>query len=159
MGEVTKMTNIPKQLTALIPAQKIMEIEDWWEKLSKENQLELESIYKENTQNEGQLVSIQFCGKFVEQETEQNLDIFWINHLYEYLVNQELIIDETMPPPAIACFRNEKAENAIRNGMLLKEFICPESNKNCLMKEILNIKGGEKSLQFYVKFTLEKRTK
>lgn len=160
MEDLKQVTNIPRQLRSLIPVRKILEVEDWWEKLSEENQLELQSIYDEGDERTEELVAIHLCGKFVEQEKEDRLDIFWINHFYEYIINHEMFIEDNRPAwYGRICSANKEAEQVIRNGILPKEFICPESKKDCLMLKILDIHQRKKSLQFYVKFKLEKDKK
>ena len=149
------MTDIPRKLTSVVPIQEILNVKNWWNKLSEENQIELASIYnQEEEEDQEQLVAIHLCGKFVEQEKPNRQDAFWVNHFYEYIVNHELIIDDI--PKLGICSANKEAENAIRNGMIKKGFSCPEHNKNCLMKNILSLGNDQKSLQFFVKFTLEK---
>ena len=149
------MPNIPRQLKSIIPIHKIIQVEDWWNKLNKENQAELKSIYEEELKSEGKFISIYLCGKFVEQEIPNNRDTFWVNHLYDYIVNHELIIDETMPHIGGICSANKVAEEVIRRGIIPIDFQCPESGEDCQMLKILNLKGRKKSLQFYLKFKLD----
>lgn len=148
------MTDIPRKLTSVVPIQEILNVQNWWNKLSEENQIELASIYNQEEEDQEQLVAIHLCGKFVEQEEPNNQDAFWVNHFYEYIVNHELIIDDK--PKLMICSANMEAENAIRNGMIKKGFSCPEHNKSCLMKNILSLENDKKSLQFFIKFTLKK---
>ncbi|WP_299551602.1 hypothetical protein [Seonamhaeicola sp.] len=149
-----EIREIPRNLKSVVPIQEISKVEDWWNKLSKENQIELESVYKDEPENQNQFVAIHLCGKFVEQEKTNNHDVFWVNHFYEYIVNHEIIIDQK--PKLYVCSAYKEAENAIRTGIIKKEFLCPELNKNCQMRKILDLENGEKSLQFFIRFKLEK---
>lgn len=149
------MTNIPRQLKSIIPLKEILQVEDWWSKLSQENQSELEAFYDEGVDHENQLVSIYLCGKFVEQDRPKNKEIFWINHFYDYIINHELFIDETVQHVGGICFSNKVAEEVIKKGLIPKNFKCPESGNDCQMMKILNLKERNKSFQFYLKFKLE----
>ncbi|TCI85078.1 hypothetical protein [Tenacibaculum sp. M341] len=146
------MKNIPNKLKTVIPIQEITSIENWWNKLSRENQTELEVLYNEESEIQNQMVELEFCGEYVEREITESEDAFWIHQFYEYLVNHELIVDES--PRYYVCSANNEAEQAIRKGVIRKDFVCPESNKNCLMRKIIDFKKGEKSLKLFVRFKL-----
>lgn len=152
------MNGIPKKLTSFIPAKELLKVENWWNKLSEENQLELQSIYNQDELTIGEeLISIQFCGKFVEQEKPYAHDVFWINHFYEYLVNHEMIIDGTKRHiGGIVCHAYKEAELAIRNGVIPFNYQCPTNNPKCLMKKLLSLDEHSSSLFLYVKFSLKK---
>ena len=147
------MTDIPKQMRSLVPMREILEVENWWEKLSDENQKELHSFYQEKSRDPDQLVSIQFCGRFVEQETTDQKDIFWVNHFYDYIVNHELIVDES-PWIGGTCSANKAAERVLRKGLLPKDFSCPVADRDCLMMKLLNLNAEKRPMQFYLKFEL-----
>ncbi len=151
--------SLPEKVKAVVPVQKILEVENWWKKLSNENKKELESLYLEDSIDADKFVAIQLCGKFVEQEKVLDLNPFWINHFYEYIVNHELIIDETKVKGGMVCFSNKEAELAIKKGFLYKDFKCPDVNDKCLMKKLLSIEENKKSFQFYIKFKLLQENK
>ena len=148
------MTDLPNIIQHTIPLAELTNVENWWQKLSPENQKELSAVYNEEIETDNQKVAIQFCGKFVEQEPTESTDTYWINHFYEYIVNHELIVDEYELIGGYTCSVNQAAENAIRTGLLQKDFVCPDGSSSCLMRKLLQLKNGRTSLQFYVKFKL-----
>ncbi|MGB0522573.1 MAG: hypothetical protein ACPGJS_06420 [Flammeovirgaceae bacterium] len=149
------MITLPRKLKTTIPAQEILNVAHWWDKLNKEHQQELADLYTEDYPNPNQFVSIYLCGKFVEQEVDNTHDVFWINHFYEYLVNHELIVAEHPHYVGGTCSANKAAEHAIRKARIRHNFSCPNRDANCLMRQILNLEEGKKDFIFYVKFELE----
>jgi hypothetical protein len=76
------MSKLPKKVTTLIPAEKILQIENWWNKLSPENQKELSSLYLQEQQSDPQLIAIQLCGQYVEQDyTNAKHNTFWLRNV------------------------------------------------------------------------------
>jgi hypothetical protein len=146
------MKEIPKKLKSVVPIQKITQVEDWWHKLSKENQDELEGIFTEEVDNNNQQVAIEFFGEFVEEDEVNENEAFWVNHFYEYIVNHEIVIDKK--PNRGVCSALVQAQDVIKKGILSKDFTCPEHNKKCQMRELLNLENGERSLRFSVRFKL-----
>ncbi len=149
------MANIPRTLKSIIPIREIVEVEDWWNKLSDENQSELASIYHEETRKDDQLVSIYLCGKFVEQEHPKQQDVFWVNHFYDYIINHELYLNNPKPIVGGICSANEAAKKIIKNGVIPIDFICPVLGEACQMMKILNLSQRNQALHFYIKFKLE----
>jgi len=150
------MITIPKRLKSTIPVSMILEVEDWWNKLSDENKNELQELYENEEKANSNTVSIFLCGKYVEQERtiHNNHEGFWVNYLYDYIVNHELIIDELQHHIGGTCSANQLAEKAVRNGSIHKNFQCPNKDENCLMRALLR-KGNGKSLRLYIKFSLD----
>lgn len=145
---------LPKRLKTSISVEEILKVENWWDKLSEENQLQLASLYNEEAPNRKNIVSIYLCGKYVEQERVIPNNAFWVNHFYNYIVNHELVIDETKIHVGGVCSSNKIAENSIRTGIIRNGFICPLNDSSCLMKSILEFRQGL-SLQLSIKFELE----
>jgi len=58
------MMTIPKRLKSSIPINLLFEVEDWWNKLSGENQKELEELYISEETEDTRTVSIYLCGKY-----------------------------------------------------------------------------------------------
>jgi len=148
------MQNIPTRIKSMIPVKEILAAENWWNKLSEENQYDLKELYDEDSRSDSGTVSIYLCGKFVEQETKNEDSMFWINYFYDYIVNHELVIDEYKVHHGGICSRTKAAENAIRAGKLDNKFECPLNNCNCQMKKIINL-NQNKVLEFYIKFKLD----
>ncbi|SEC88448.1 hypothetical protein SAMN04489761_3864 [Tenacibaculum sp. MAR_2009_124] len=149
--------NIPDKLTSHVSIKDILKVENWWNELSDENKKELSSIYNQNeVEIDEKLVSIQLCGKFVEQEPIKSYDAFWINHFYEYLVNHEMIIDGTKPYFGTVCHHLSTAENSIRKGIISSTYQCPIQSNSCNIINLLKQSESGKSLLLYVKFKLLK---
>ena len=143
----------PLKLKSLIPAKDILQVEQWWEKLSPENQENLLPLYEESLIDDETMVSIYLCGSFVEQEQKEERIDFWINHLFEYLINHEMITHEDNMIGG-TCSAHPKASEAIRNGFLNKDFSCPLNHEQCLMRSLLS-KGKHRHLKMKAVFKLE----
>lgn len=149
------MNLLPKKIRSQISAKEITNVENWWEKLSPENQKNLESLYLQEDEKAENTISIYLCGKFVEQERPDDRDIFWVNHLYNFIVNHELkLYPERRFVSGGICSANLSAQEAIKSGFIPKGFNCPEKKKNCLMLNVLHRNPG-KSVKLYVEFKLE----
>lgn len=149
------MSNIPRQLKSSVPLREIFQVENWWNKLSAENQTELQAFYEEDQVVTEQMVSIYLCGKYVEQDITNTNDVFWINHFYDYIINHELHIDHKPTYVGGICSSNKVAEQVIRKGLIPKHFKCPLLGDACLMMNILDLENKNKSFQFYLKFEMQ----
>lgn len=146
---------IPRKLTSKIPAKALFQIENWWEKLDAENQKELHSLYQnESFVDDNIMISIQLCGKFVEQDKVLSSQPFWLNYFYDYLVNHEVFLIDRVLHIGGICSSNNVAEQVFRNGFIPQNFLCPLKKENCLMKNLLEFEP-KKSLQLFVRFQLE----
>lgn len=148
------MIPIPKKIKTLISSKEITQVENWWEKLNPENQKELESLYLEENPKKEKTVSIFLCGKYVEQERPERNDIFWVNHLYNYIVNHELKFETRTFHVGGICSANKSAADSIKSCLIPANFVCPEKKKDCLMRSILDQEKG-KSLLLSIEFKIE----
>ncbi len=144
------MHQIPRRLHSMIPAREILQVKNWWQKLSHENRIVLQDLYDENAPDDDQLVPLHLCGRFVEQEKVNSNDVFWVNHFYDYLVNHQVVIEQKYFVGGI-CSAQKAAVRVIRRGIIPANFRCPLGGKNCLMVQLLDERPGL-SLQFYVSF-------
>ncbi|MEO1258640.1 MAG: hypothetical protein AAFZ15_07575 [Bacteroidota bacterium] len=147
------MKAIKRKFKTEISLKEITQIEDWWNKLSEENQQELEAYYLDEDKNQDEIVSIFLCGKFVEQEKRQyEKDIFWINHFYDYIISHELHMAVAKPLHVGGiCSSNNLAEQSIRQGIFKAGYICPLKKKECIIENLLKREKG-KSFELYLKF-------
>jgi len=152
------MNIIKRKIKTDISIKQITQIEDWWNKLSIENQQELEEFYLDEDKNQEEIVSIYLCGKYVEQEREYKKDVFWINHFYEFIINHELHMNDTHVHVGGICSTNNLAEKSIREGIFLKGYKCPLKKENCIIENILKEEEG-KSFELYLRFKLNMQTK
>ena len=149
------MQEITSRIKTTIPAQEIIRIENWWKKLSPENQQELQSLYLAEENVDEALVSIYLCGEFVEQERKHISDIFWINHFYDYIINHELFEDFNHPTIGGICSATNLAEQSIRKGLFAYDYRCPLKKKDCVVERLLSRKSGQ-AYELYLVFKLEK---
>lgn len=148
------MIPIPRRIKTLVSAKEITQVQGWWEKLNEDNQKELQSLYDSEEQKDEKTVAIYLSGKYVEQERPDDRDIFWINHLYNYIVNHELQFEIPIQRVSYICSANKIAANAIKSGIIPIDFQCPEKKKDCLMLSILK-EGKGKSVLLKVNFKIE----
>ncbi len=150
---IVPMPNLPLKVKTIIPVQELIQVEDWWNKLSSDNQKELSTLYEQEDIPQNQTIAIQLCGDFVEQDTSHlSIQKFWLNHFYEYLVNHEIVYTKGFHVGGV-CSRHPKAENCVKEGFIPKNFECPYGSKKCLMTHLLQFKPNH-SLYLFVKFSL-----
>lgn len=149
------MITLPKPIKSTIRASEILAVENWWGKLSQDQQQELAPLYDEQFVDQDQMISIYLCGRYVEQDAEEAIDSrFWINQFYEYLVNHEIVIEDCKMHIGGTCSANHAAESALRNARIKQSFRCPEQKASCLMRKLLSYKSGY-DFQFYVRFEVD----
>ena len=152
------MQSIKRRFKTDISLKEITQIEDWWNKLSEENQQELEAYYLDEEKSRDEVVSIFLCGKFVEQEKRQyEKDIFWINHFYDFIINHELHINVNQVQAGGICSSNELAERSIRQGIFKTGYACPLKQDNCIIEDLLEKENG-KSFELFLKFKIQDKT-
>jgi len=144
-----------RKFKTLISAKELTQIENWWQKLSLENQTSLRRLIEIEEEQDQQTVAIQLCGKFVEQEQIQKNDVFWVNHFYDYIISHELFVDESVPHIGGISSATTLAEQSIRKGFFPLNYKCPLRKKDCIMVKLLSQQRFEKGLALYLKFKIE----
>lgn len=144
------MNTIPLGIKINIPVTAVTEIENWWSKLSDESKLELSDLYNHENQEEIETISIYLCADFVDEAIPDADTIFWMNHLYEYLINHEIIYESTKVHAGGICYQTKAAEKAIRAGLVEKDFKCPVKNCSCSMTKMISKK--QQALKLYLRF-------
>ncbi len=150
------MELITRRLQTEIPAKEFTQIEDWWNKLSPENQTELEALYLDEEKHQDNIVSMTLHGEFMDYEDgkDEGEDAYWLGHYYQYIIDRGLIFLPT--GTARVCSATNSAEAAIRKAFIPQGYVCPLQKDNCPMINILKENPG-KSVELRVKFKLKKR--
>lgn len=151
------MELITRRLQTEIPVKELTQIEDWWNKLSAENQTELEALYLDEEKHQDNIIYMTLDGEFVEHEKEKGEDAFWMNYFYDYVVNHELMFWPSRTTYYV-CSSNSSAEAVIRKAFLPKGYICPLQEGDCPMTNMLKESPG-KSIELRIKFKLKKSAK
>lgn len=147
------MTQLPKRMTTIIPATELTIIKNWWERLDKEDQNELQALYDEQLLDTKTHLSIYLCGKFVEQERPTENQKYLLSHFYEYLINHELFTEHKTFVGS-TCSAHKIAENTVKNGYIPINYKCPLNDQDCLMLKILNIHERRKGFRLFVRFKI-----
>lgn len=148
------MELITRRLQTEIPVKELTQIEDWWNKLSAENQTELEALYLDEEKHQDTIITMTIDGEFVEHEEGEGKEAFWTNYFYDYVINHELKLWPTRT--FHVCSSNSSAEAAVRNALIPQGYACPLQKGNCPMINMLKENPG-KSIELRIKFKLKKR--
>ena len=147
------MKKIPsKIIEGLSPCEKLV-VQNWWNLLDETTQAELSSLWMTDSnlcvntkhhQIELENQSNHIQAKFIQSEEELD-DESWNKDFYEYLVNHEIHIYGFDKSYHI-CTQHEAAKAVINSGLIPSNYICPLRNKNCPIRNIMNL-NPSKSLK------------